>query len=429
MTDHQSLFYGVGIVPGTFLLPPSGTDMTAWACVACDQYTSEPSYWQQVRQLVGKKPSALRMILPECELPASPERISRIHTAMAEQEIMLEPAVKDGFVLLERTTSTGRRLGLVCCVDLEQYCYDGTKSVIRPTEETVAARLPARLAVRTGALLETSHVMLLLDDPNRTVLEPMYARREQLDSLYDFELMQQSGHVRGWSVTAENDLHAIADALHQLLAKLGNDPLLLAVGDGNHSLATAKKHYEQIKTTLSPEAATMHPARYAMVELENIHDDALIFEPIHRVLTNVLPDDVQRDLAAYCESHGMALYDGTKSDDGQKITLVTQKGEKTVYIQHPTDALPVATLQKWLDDYMSRHPDAGIDYIHDDDVLRRLSSVPNAMGFLLPPMDKHTFFPAIMKLGILPRKTFSMGHARDKRFYIECRKIQTTPHK
>ena len=344
----NDLFAGIGVVPGTFLLPRPDADWTAWACVACDQYTSEPEYWQRVNTLVGHQPSTLRLILPECDLPAPPERIDAIHAAMRDALNVLHPGVPDGFVLLERTTSTGKRLGLVCCVDLEQYRYDGAKTLIRPTEETVASRLPARLAVRNGAPLESSHVMLLLDDPQRTVIKPIYARRDQLSPLYDFDLM---------------------------------------------------------------------------VELVNIHDDALIFEPVHRVLTNVHPADVLADWSAYCAAHGMALSFVPPDADAQELRVVSASGEQTAFIAHPDGALPVATLQRYLDDFLRHHPEAAIDYIHGDEVLRRLSRADGAMGFLLPALNKADFFPAIEQLGILPRKTFSMGHAHDKRFYIECRKI------
>lgn len=248
----NDLFAGIGVVPGTFLLPRPDADWTAWACVACDQYTSEPEYWQRVDTLVGHRPSTLRLILPECDLPAPPERIDAIHAAMRDALNVLHPGVTEGFVLLERTTSTGKRLGLVCCVDLEQYRYDGAKTLIRPTEETVASRLPARLAVRNGAPLESSHVMLLLDDPQRIVIEPLYARRDQLSPLYDFDLMQQSGHARGWAVTSDADKAAIAAALNRLKDALGADPLLFTVGDGNHSLATAKSTTSSSKRPFPP---------------------------------------------------------------------------------------------------------------------------------------------------------------------------------
>ena len=265
--------------------------------------------------------------------------------------------------------------------------------------------------------------MLLLDDPQRTVIEPLYARRDQLSPLYDFDLMQQSGHARGWAVTSDTDKSAIAAALNRLKDALGADPLLFAVGDGNHSLATAKKYYEQLKATLPAEEAAVHPARYAMVELVNIHDDALIFEPVHRVLTNVHPADVLADWSAYCTAHGMALSFVPPDADTQELRVVSASGEQTAFIAHPDGALPVATLQRYLDDFLRRHPEAAIDYIHGDEVLRRLSRADGAMGFLLPALNKADFFPAIEQLGILPRKTFSMGHAHDKRFYIECRKI------
>lgn len=352
----NDLFAGIGVVPGTFLLPRPDADWTAWACVACDQYTSEPEYWQRVNTLVGHQPSTLRLILPECDLPAPPERIDAIHAAMRDALNVLHPGVTDGFVLLERTTSTGKRLGLVCCVDLERYRYDGAKTLIRPTEETVASRLPARLAVRNGAPLESSHVMLLLDDPQRTVIEPLYARRDQLSPLYDFDLMQQSGHARGWAVTSDTDKAAIAAALNHLKDALGADPLLFAVGDGNHSLATAKKYYEQLKATLPAKEAAVHPARYAMVELVNIHDDALIFEPVHRVLTNVHPADVLADWSAYCAAHGMALSFVPPDADAQELRVVSASGEQTAFIAHPDGALPVATLQRYLDDFLRRPP-------------------------------------------------------------------------
>lgn len=417
---------GVGMMPGELLLPGKDADWTKWACVACDQYTSEPEYWQDVAEQVGQSPSTLRLILPECFLPASPERIDTIHQAMRQMlktPGQLVPAVESGYVLLERMTSTGARIGLVACADLEAYAYDGTKTIIRPTEETVASRLPPRLAVRRGACLESSHVMLLVDDPEKTLIEPLYAQRETLPLLYDFDLMMGGGHVRGWAVTAEKDTRHVTDALMNLKQRLGEDPLLLAVGDGNHSLATAKAHWEQVKQTLPPEKWANHPARFAMVEVVNIHDPALVFEPIHRVVTGVNAEEMMADWAESCAGQGMSL--STTAEEGaQAVRVVSSAGEKQLFITHPTGALTVATLQSWLDDYLRRHAAAKIDYIHGDDVLRRLSQASGAVGFLLPALDKRDFFPAIEQLGILPRKTFSMGHAQEKRFYMECRKIQ-----
>ena len=408
----NDLFAGIGVVPGTFLLPRPDANWTAWACVACDQYTSEPEYWQRVNTLVGHQPSTLRLILPECDLPAPPERIDAIHAAMRDALNVLHPGVTDGFVLLERTTSTGKRLGLVCCVDLEQYRYDGAKTLIRPTEETVASRLPARLAVRNGAPLESSHVMLLLDDPQRTVIEPLYARRDQLSPLYDFDLMQQSGHARGWAVTSDTDKSAIAAALNRLKDALGADPLLFAVGDGNHSLATAKSCYEELKKNNPGVDLSNHPARYALVELENIHDPAQVFEPIHRVIFKTEPKKLLKALEDACggtEGFPVKWYIGEESGT---IVLDKNKGE-----------LAVGILQHFLDEYLKSNP-GEIDYIHDDDALISFAKQENAIGFLLPAMEKSQLFRGVIADGVLPRKTFSMGHSREKRYYLEGRKIK-----
>ena len=408
----NDLFAGIGVVPGTFLLPRPDANWTAWACVACDQYTSEPEYWQRVNTLVGHQPSTLRLILPECDLPAPPERIDAIHAAMRDALNVLHPGVTDGFVLLERTTSTGKRLGLVCCVDLERYRYDGAKTLIRPTEETVASRLPARLAVRNGAPLESSHVMLLLDDPQRTVIEPLYARRDQLSPLYDFDLMQQSGHARGWAVTSDADKAAIAAALNRLKDALGADPLLFAVGDGNHSLATAKSCYEELKKNNPGVDLSNHPARYALVELENIHDPAQVFEPIHRVIFKTEPKKLLKALEDACggtEGFPVKWYIGEESGT---IVLDKNKGE-----------LAVGILQHFLDEYLKSNP-GEIDYIHDDDALISFAKQENAIGFLLPAMEKSQLFRGVIADGVLPRKTFSMGHSREKRYYLEGRKIK-----
>ena len=408
----NDLFAGIGVVPGTFLLPRPDANWTAWACVACDQYTSEPEYWQRVNTLVGHQPSTLRLILPECDLPAPPERIDAIHAAMRDALNVLHPGVTDGFVLLERTTSTGKRLGLVCCVDLEQYRYDGAKTLIRPTEETVASRLPARLAIRNGAPLESSHVMLLLDDPQRTVIEPLYARRDQLSPLYDFDLMQQSGHARGWAVTSDADKAAIAAALNRLKDALGADPLLFAVGDGNHSLATAKSCYEELKKNNPGVDLSNHPARYALVELENIHDPAQVFEPIHRVIFKTEPKKLLKALEDACggtEGFPVKWYIGEESGT---IVLDKNKGE-----------LAVGILQHFLDEYLKSNP-GEIDYIHDDDALIGFAKQENAIGFLLPAMEKSQLFRGVIADGVLPRKTFSMGHSREKRYYLEGRKIK-----
>ncbi len=413
----------IGICPASILLPREDVHPTTWACVACDQYTSQPEYWEDVALQVGSAPSTLRLMLPECYLSETAARVPVINQTMVDylNQGILQEAVACGYVLVERSTQSGQRIGLVCAVDLEQYDYTkGAKPLVRPTEETIAARLPARLAIRQGAAIEMSHIMMLVDDPLHSVIEPLYARREALRPLYDFPLMKDGGHLRGWAVENESDIAAIADALEQVKARQGEDPLLFAVGDGNHSLATAKAAWEALKPSLTAQQQESHPARFALCEVENIHDDALTFEPIHRILMGVNGTELMQDWTLYCHERGMDL----SEDAGeQQVQVIFGGMEITAAITNPDGAIPVDTLQRYLDDYLRRHPEAEIDYIHGDDVVRDLAQKDSCVGFLVPPIDKASFFSAIQQLGTLPRKTFSMGHAHEKRFYMECKKI------
>ena len=415
-------FDRVGIRPSRILLPaPSVSDET-WACIACDQYTSEPEYWQKAFAAAGDAPSALRLILPEVYLKESADRIPVIHKAMAQylQDGLLAPAVDPGFILCERTVPSGTRLGLVCAVDLEQYSFEkGSLPLVRPTEQTIASRLPPRLVIRRGAPVELTHIMILIDDPGRTVLEPLQARKDALRKVYDFDLMMNGGHLKGWAVDRAEDLEAVDSAMNSLLDSLGADPLLLAVGDGNHSLATAKAYWEELKQNLSEEEQKNHPARFALCEIVNIHDEALLFEPIHRVVTGT---DAAALLAAwqeYAAARGMTL----DAAEGHRFTVVSANGDWTVTVGNPEGAIPCETIQKFLDDFLARHPEAEIDYIHGEHSLRALASAPGAVGFLLPEIDKKSFFSDVKKLGVLPRKTFSMGEADEKRFYMEAKEI------
>ena len=414
----------LGIAPANLLLPDDRADCTRWACVACDQYTSQPEYWHKAAKTVGDAPSCLKLVLPECYLKESDTRVPQIHAEMAKYlaDGTLQQRVTDGFVLVERTTPSGRRLGLVCAADLEQYDYTGKKSLIRPTEETIASRLPARLAVRRNAPLESSHVMLLLDDPGQTVIEALYQKRRQLEEMYSFDLMGEGGHLTGWAVTSEEDKAELLENLHALKESLGPEPMLFAVGDGNHSLATAKAHWEEIKPALTPEERENHPARFAMVEVVNIHDRALQFEPIHRLVKGVPACELLADWAEYAAGRGMVL-NGLPTPGEHAFRLILEGCEFTLAVGHPEGAIPAATIQTYLDDFLARHPEAEIDYIHGDNDLRALAQQPLTTGFLLPPLHKKDFFQAVYALGVLPRKTFSMGHAHEKRFYMECRKI------
>ena len=423
-------FETIGIRPAEILLPREGISPETWACVACDQYTSEPEYWEKADALVGQAPSALRLILPECWLKESSLRVPRVHETMRSylEQGLLEPAVREGFVLCERRTETGTRLGLVCAVDLEKYSFSREEEpLVRPTEQTITSRLPPRLAIRRGAPLELTHIMILIDDPDRTVLEPLQRKKASLRRLYDFDLMGGGGHLAGWAVDAAEDLEATERAMNALLARktaeaAPHQPMLLAVGDGNHSLATAKAFWEEIKAGLTEEERKNHPARFALCEVVNLYDEALVFEPIHRLITGIDQATLMADWRNYAESRGMTL--SAEAAPGRHcFTVMSAVGEETAAVENPEGAIPCETLQKYLDDFLSRYPEAEIDFIHGEASLRKLARRQENVGFLLPKIDKHAFFRDVTRLGVLPRKTFSMGEAHEKRFYMEAKRI------
>ena len=413
--------------PADILLPDfSRVDGTRWAVVACDQYTSDPAYWRSVADLVGSAPSTLRLILPEVYLSEAAERIPAIHAEMerAAREVLISRP--NAMIYLERTQADGRvRRGLIGAVDLEAYDYNkGSTSPVRATEGTVLERIPPRVAVRRGAPLELPHVMLLIDDPGRTVIEPLADRRDK--PVYDFDLMKQGGHARGY-LLSDREQTAVCRALGALAtpeamrARYGSAdlaPLLFAVGDGNHSLASAKACYEEIKAARGDKALT-HPARYALCEVVNVHDAALDFEPIYRVVFGADPTDLKNAFAAYAAARaGKAA--------PQKITVLAGGAEIAVAVHTPEKQLPVGTLQAFLDGYLADHPGTTVDYIHGIDAVRELVAADPAarVGFLFDGMAKSDLFRTVLYDGALPRKTFSMGHAHDKRFYLECRKIK-----
>ena len=410
------------------LLPKQNIDKTKWAVVACDQYTSEPDYWNQVDALVGKDSSALRLILPELylEQPDVSARIEDIHKAMdAYLAADLFDTYPNAMFYIERIQSDGKcRAGLIGKLDLEQYDYTrGSTSSVRATEATVLERIPPRKKVREGAALELPHIMILIDDTDRTVIEPIAGKTNELEQVYDFLLMQGGGSLRGWQLP-EAEQARINDALCKLaepdaFAKkyqlpAGTPVLLYAMGDGNHSLATAKAYYEGLKAANPGKDLSNHPARYALVEIVNLHSDALQFEAIHRIVTGVDPKAL---LAAMTESLQLQA-DG----NGQAIQVVENGSCAKRFIHAPSSNLTVGSVQNFLDSYLQAHG-GKVDYIHGEDVVKKLSCAPDAIGFLLPDMGKEELFPTVIADGALPRKTFSMGHAADKRFYMECRRI------
>ena len=416
-------FERIGIRPAQILLPAAGVKPETWACIACDQYTSEPEYWDKAFAVAGDAPSAIRLILPEYNLKNSESLIPQIHSTMADYlaQGLLTPAVNPGFILCERTIASGTRLGLVCAVDLEQYSFEkGSLPLIRPTEQTITDRLPPRLKIRRGAPVELTHIMILIDDPDRTVLEPLQADKAALRKVYDFDLMMNGGHLAGWAVDSAEKLAQVDRSLNALMDTKGEHPLLLAVGDGNHSLATAKAYWIEIREGLSEAERENHPARFALCEIVNIHDEALLFEPIYRILTGTTRSAVMADWKAYAEAKGMSL---AADGSDHRFTVVSADGEETVAVLNPEGAIPCETIQKFLDAVLAKHPEAGIDFIHGEGSLRALAAKPETVGFLLPDIDKHSFFRDVEKLGVLPRKTFSMGEADEKRFYMEAKRI------
>lgn len=451
-TREKFLESGLGL-PEIYL-PREEIDHQAWAVVACDQYSSEREYWEKVGSQVGSKPSTLNLIYPECYLEDGDkaERIGRIQASMRDylaKDYLATPG--EGFILVERTTPYEKkpRVGLLVSVDLEKYQYGkDSKSLIRPTEGTIVERLPPRMAIRRGAPLELPHIMILMDDPSRGVIEPLYEKRSYFKKLYDFDLMEGSGHVRGWFVSDESSLGAMAEAIAQLAdpaqfkAKYGSgDVLLFAVGDGNHSLATAKATWEEIKASYSgktgaeaPGAADIlarHPARFALVELLNIYDEGLPFHPIHRVLFNV---DARELFAALTEAGARVLTmpgsreafgvcDQPDPEGAHRVAWTDGRSSGLIVFDKPKAKLAAGSLQELLDAFLKSHPSTTIDYIHGSGSLESLASRPGNLGLYLPPVDKASFFATVIQNGVMPRKTFSMGEAPEKRFYIEARKI------
>ena len=422
-------FAKTGFYPADILLPRDA-DMTKWAVVACDQFTSQPEYWQAVEDTVGEAPSTLRLILPESKLNDAnvDEHIANINASMNEyMEKGIFKTLAGSLIYIERSQSDGRiRHGLVGMVDLDQYDFTpGSGALIRATEGTVLERIPPRVRVRQDAPVELPHVMLLIDDPDRTVVEPLTAAAAGMEQVYDFELQQNGGHLKGWKLS-EAQMDAVADALVGLCADdvmekkygmSGVAPLLFAVGDGNHSLATAKRCYEdQKKVTPESEWADL-PSRYALVEVVNNHDDALQFEPIHRVLFGVDAAALLDALKAYYPG----AYEG--QGEGHVIAYTHAGGTGYITVPQPRVQLAVGTLQAFLDDYLKANG-GEVDYIHGDDVTDELGAKPGNIGFKLPAMGKEQLFKTVMADGVLPRKTFSMGHAQDKRYYVEARKIR-----
>ncbi|MBL8090277.1 MAG: DUF1015 domain-containing protein [Anaerolineales bacterium] len=439
--NEQKTINDLGIQIPQVYLPKSNIDLSKWAVIACDQFTSEPEYWHEVEKFVGNSLSTLKLIFPEVYLENEDkdERVKNIQNMMKKyiEDDIFE--VHEGLIYVERTIHGKTRKGIMLCLDLEQYDFRGeAKVLIHPTEGTIVDRLPPRVKIREGAMLELPHILVLIDDPNHTVIESVSSAKSELRKLYDFDLMLGSGHLAGYAVTEELENQVIESL--RVLAKHENfinkynlnedaSVLLFAMGDGNHSMAAAKEYWEQIKS----QVGMNHPARYALVEIENVHDEALEFEPIHRILFNV-NKDLLVELKNYFGENFVysavsSFEEMTRSVDsaeGQKQVVGLVRGANqfgVIEIANPTSNLAVGTIQSFLDSFMKNTGAEKIDYVHGEDVLKKIASQNEHVGFYLAGMHKSDLFKTVIVDGVLPRKAFSMGEAKEKRFYMEARKI------
>lgn len=399
------------------ILLPKNVDMTKWSCVACDQFTSEPEYWQKLEEFVGDSPSTLKLIYPEVYLKNSDsKRVDAINNTMSayyDKELFEEV---ESLILVKRVLNNGEvRLGLMLAVDLDAYEYTPeNKALIKATEKTVVERLPARINVRKNATLELPHVMLLVDDPDMSIIEPLYSESEEYEILYDFKLNMDGGYIVGYKVpNSESVLEKIYALLDDELISsrygVKNNKILFAVGDGNHSLATAKECWELTKKGLSEDEKANHAARYALCELVNLYDESLKFEPIHRIIFNANDDFIVN----------MAL---NLSGEG-RIKVVYSNEEYLINVPiNPSEA--IRDIQDYIDAYIEEHSEVEQDYIHGDSNLSQIAARDNAIAIFMPTLSKEGLFKYCLTRGVLPRKSFSMGVAEDKRYYLEARKIK-----
>jgi len=427
-----------GISPPDILIPSSKVDLQKWAVVACDQFTSELGYWKEVEEYVKDSPSTLHMIYPEVYLEESdPQtRIQAINEAMASYlEQNLLDTYKETFFLVHRKTEQGlSRWGLMVALDLEQYDWSkGSKTYIRATEGTIESRIPPRKLIRKDAPLELPHIMVLISDEEKQIIEPFIDKRDSLRQVYDTDLMQHGGHLTSYAINKEEDFLAISNGFKNLFDKADpENPLIFAMGDGNHSLATAKACWNDIKQELPEDQWENHPARYALVEIENIFDEGLVFEPIHRVLFNTPKELFFDTLSKYCDQFSVESVDnldelmkGIKEEnDSILFGYNDSDGYYLVTVENGVSSIAAGVLQYLIDDLLQGSNDVCVDYIHGEDVTSSLGGEKGNIGLFLPAIDKSTFFDTIIADGALPRKTFSMGEANEKRYYMEARKIK-----
>ncbi|MDY5345531.1 MAG: DUF1015 domain-containing protein [Eubacteriales bacterium] len=392
------------------ILLPNSVDMSKWSVVSCDQFTSQPEYWNALREYVKDSYSTLDLIFPEVYLGDADEdeRICKIDANMDRYITSgVFKKIENGYVLVERTTKSGvKRIGLVGAVDLEDFDFSANaKSVIRPTEGVVSSRIPPRLKIRKDASLELPHIMLLIDDPSFKVIEPIYENRNKLEKLYDFELNMGGGHLVGYKVPeSEVDFDFLLDETEQKTKYGKTTNFVFAVGDGNHSLATAKTHWENVKKNLSEKEIENHPARFALVEINNVHSDGITFEPIHRVVFGV----------------GAEFVEYLKGRLNGDLKIKVECDGKTDYVFVPSlTPLAISEIQKAIDEYGKGE----CDYIHGDEHLKSVAA-RGGVAIFMPKIEKSDLFKYVLDNGVLSRKSFSMGEAEEKRYYTEARIIK-----
>ncbi len=414
----------LGFAVPEILLPKQGTDLKKWAVIACDQYTSEPEYWANASKEAGDAPSTLNLVLPEVYLGTDKETEKLGSIADTARKYLDEGILQSlgtGFILTDRATELHpSRRGLMAAIDLEGYSFEpGNKNICRATEGTVLSRIPPRVRIRANSPLELPHIMVLIDDPEGLTIEKAFemADAEGLKPLYDTDLMLGSGHIRGTFVADGTPIaESIVNGLNTLKAR-NADGLLFLVGDGNHSLASAKAHWENIRAGLSDEEKKTHPARYALAEIVNIHDKGLDFEPIHRVVFNISAEEFISKAKEYFKDNGIEI--NSAADDKQSFVVVTEGAEDVkVSLSNPPHTLAIGSVQMMIDSLKLE-----CDYIHGEDSVRKLATAGNT-GILVPGISKDTFFSTVEKEGVFPRKTFSMGEAFEKRFYLEAKNIE-----
>lgn len=404
------------IVKAPDILIPKDRDLYKWAVVACDQFNAQPEYWESLKKLTEGSPSALNLIFPEIYLEDKPEeRIKNINKTMKDYlKKDIFDKIEKSFILIERDTYKSKgRIGLVISVDLEAYDYRPfSKAYIKATEATIEDRIPPRLKIRGNADLELPHILLLIDDREKTVLEPLLENKDKYEVVYDSELNMNGGHIKGYRIT---DTQPVIDAIYKLLdknlllEKYGVETdFLFAAGDGNHSLATAKAHWDKIKVNLSEQERENHPARFALAELENLHDKTLTFEPIHRVVFN----------------GGKKFIDELKSAiSGDRKVEIIFNGKVETISASAASAEAINQIQQFIDGYISRNANVSVEYVHGRNYLEEVCDKRGAVGIVMPCCEKDELFDYVLKNGKLPRKTFSMGHAEEKRYYVEAHKI------